>query len=305
MRWKAIFTILSLLVITLFIASACGPGATPTPTSTTSPFPLKLTDSNGKEVTIQRPPQRIVAIDSDSVEILFAMGEGHRIIGTHDFVDYPPETANVERVGSAFALNLEKIVELEPDLVYIFFDRFLPDLENLGLKVLYIESLSSDLPDVMEHFRLWGRITGNMQAAEEEIAKFQARLATVEEKLSEVEQGPRVYHHTIDFWTPGGDTLIGRIYALLKVDFVTQGISGYVQISPEEIVAKDPEVIVTEQSSLQEITGNQALQQISAVKNDRIVVPQRGSLSVAGPRLIEAIEELAELLYPDFSLREG
>ena len=179
-RWKVLIIVFGLIATILFANSACSGAATPThtpvPTPTPSLFPVKLTDANGKEVVIEKPPTRIVSIDSDSVEILFAMGEGHRIIATHDFVDYPPETADIERVGGAFALNLEKIVELEPDLVYIFFDRFVPDMESLGLKVLYIKSLNSNLQDVAEHFRLWGRITGNAQAAEKEVEKFSHAL---------------------------------------------------------------------------------------------------------------------------------
>ena len=308
-----------LLVVLVLFIGACGAEATPTPAPTSTPtiipvpsptsmaslFPLTLTDSNGKEVIIEKPPERIVAFDSDSLEILFAIGEGSRIIGTHEFVDYPPEAANIERVGNAFALNLEKIVELEPDLVYIFFDRFVPDLENLGLKVLYLKSLNNTFQDVMNHFLLWGQITGNIEAAEEQVARFQTKLATLEDKLANVKRGPRVYHHTFDFWTPGGDTLVGRIYELLKADFVTNEISGYIQISPEDIVAKDPEVIVVSQDALDQVLDNAALQRTAAVKNNRVGVPQRGSLSVTGPRLIEAIEELAELLYPDLFLGES
>ena len=233
-----------------------------------------------------------MSIDSDSVEILFAMGEGHRLVATHDFVSYPPETDTMDRVGSAFALNLEKIVELEPDLVYMFFDRFKPELEALGLKVLYIKSLNGDIPEVMEHFRLWGRLTGNQEAAEEQIASFEGRLAPLQRKLEAVEQGPRVYHHTFEFWAPGADTLIGRIYALLHAELITADISGYQQISPEVVVARDPEVIVAGQFSIQEVRDNAALQQTTAVKEGRVVLPVRGSLSVAGPRLIDAIEEL-------------
>ena len=283
-----------LLSLILALAIACSEDPTATP-----PPAVVVTDSNGNDVVFEKPPERIVAYDSDSVEILFAMGEGHRIVGAHDFVDYPPETADIPRVGDAFNVNAEKILELEPDLIYAFYAGTLAELQNLGIKTLYIESLSSNLDDVMEHFRLWGKITGNVQAAEEEVSKFQARLDGLKEKLADVERGPRVYHHTFEFWAAGGDTLVGDIYALLKADLVTKEVSGYKQVSPEEIVVKDPEVIVAPEDAAQQITDNPAFGDVSAVKNGRIVNPQRGSLSVAGPRLIEAIEELAEFLYPN------
>ena len=283
-----------LLSLILALAIACGGESTATPRPS-----VVVTDSNGNDVVFEKPPERIVAYDSDSVEILFAMGEGHRIVGTHDFVEYPPETADIPRVGDAFNVNAEKILELEPDLIYAAFAGTLAGVENLGIKTLYIESLNNTLADVMEHFRLWGTITGNVQAAEAEVAKFQVRLNVLKEKLADVELGPRVYHHTFEFWAAGGDTLVGDIYALLKADLVTKEVSGYVQVSPEEVVVKDPEVIVAPEDAAQEITDNPAFGDVSAVKDGRIVNPQTGSLSVAGPRLIDAIEELAKFLYPN------
>ena len=276
---------------------------TPTPAPTPSPipalFPVAITDSNGNQVTFDAAPQRIIAYDAAAVEILYAIGEADRIAGTHSFVTYPPETEGIPKVGDAFNMDFEQVVAQEPDLVYIFFDRFLPELEELGLKVLYIRSLNHDLAETMEHFRLWGRITGNLDAAEAEVAEIQARVGALQKRLGDVEKGPRVYHHTFDFWAPGGDTLMGAIYDLLKADLVSKEISGYLQISPEEIVVKDPEVIVTSESAAQQITETEALQRTSAARSGRVVIPQRGSFDVAGTRLMDAIEEMAELLYPD------
>ena len=271
---------------------------TPRPTPTPSVFPLTITDSSGNDIVFDKPPEKILAYDSDSVEILFAMGEGHRIAGTHDFVDFPTETKDIPRVGGAFQVNAEKVLELEPDLIYTFYEGSLPDLQNLGIKLLYIKSLNSNLDDVMEHFRLWGKLTDNPEAAEREVAKFQTRLDALKEKLKAVDKGPRVYQHGFDFWAPGGDTLMGNIYQLLKADLVTQQIEGYKQISPEEIVVKDPEVIVAGEFDVEQVTGHEAFQNVTAVTEGRILLP-KGTFTVAGPRLIASIEELAGLLYPD------
>ena len=289
-------------------ANAPAPTSTPTPTAAPAPptpeptsslFPIIITDSNGNDVTFDAPPERIIAFDSAAVEILYALGEQGRIAGTHTFVDYPPETADIPRVGDAFNLDFEQVVAQDPDLVYIFFDRFVPELEGLGLKVLYIKSLSDNLEEAMEHFRLWGRITGNPDAANDQISEIQARIQSIEESLADVEQGPRVYHHGFDFWTPGGNTLMARIYELLKADLVTSDLEDYVQISPEELVLRDPQIIVTSEFNQQQVLDSDALAETTAVKNGAVVLTGRGSLDVAGTRLMDAIEELAELLYPD------
>ncbi|MFQ5933786.1 MAG: ABC transporter substrate-binding protein, partial [Dehalococcoidia bacterium] len=111
--------ILAIFTAVVLIAAACD-DSTPT-AAPTATYPLTIVDGNGDAVTLEAPPLRIVAIDGAAVEVLFAIGEGHRIIGTHDFVSYPPETADIAKVGGAFALDFEKIAALEPDLIYIFF----------------------------------------------------------------------------------------------------------------------------------------------------------------------------------------
>ena len=273
--------------------------STPAPTATPSPFPLTIVDSSGNEVVLEEPPERMIVYDGAAVEILFAIGEGHRIIGTHGFVSYPPETEDIPKLGGAFDVNLEQTVALEPDLFYIFYDRFNADLQAVGVKVLYIESLNNNVQETLDHFRLWGTITGKVDAAEQEIAKVQARLDALAAVLEGVEQGPRLYHHGFDFqFVAGGDTLMGDIYAFLKADLISKELSGYKPFSPEDVVASDPEVIVASAFDLDFVTEHPALQGTTAIMNGRVVVPSRGSLDVAGTRLIDAIEELAELLYP-------
>lgn len=270
---------------------------TPAPTPTPSLFPLTITDSNGKDFVFDAPPERIIVYDGAAVDILFAIGQGHRVAGTHDFVTYPPETADVPRVGSAFTINTEAIIDLEPDLIYTFFASSVEALEATGVPVLLIDSLGNNLEDFIEHFRLWGRLTDSVEEAEVLAADIEARLEALSETLKAVETPPRLYSHGFDFWTPGGDTLFGDIFELLRVDLITNDQSGWAQLSPEQILEKDPEIIVTDESGAQQLAENSAFDDVSAVKNGRIIFPEM-SFSIAGTTLVPAIEEMAALLHP-------
>ena len=286
----------------LIMGIACGGDPTPTPTPTPpapGSYPLVITDSSGQEVIFEKPPERIVAYESAAVETLYAMGEGTRIVGTHDFVGHPPEALDIPRVGGAFQINREKIVELEPDLIHTFYSGSLPDLENLGATVLYLE-LPENLEGIAEQMRMWGRITGNTEAAEKVAADFESGLKYLEDRIASVEEGPRVFHDDSEFFTRGPDTLLGRVYTLLNAQNIAEG--GYGQLSPEVIVDKDPEVIITTfPDGLQAIKDNPALQGVSAVKEGRLYAIDAGvfSISVPGPRFVEAMEELARLIHPD------
>ena len=290
------------------LALACGesvpaPSPTPSPSPTVVPspipslFPLTVTDSNGNELRFEVPPERIVAFDSAVLETLFAIGEGHRVVGTHSFASYPPEAADIPRVGDAFNMNIEATLALEPDLVFIFFDRFLADLERAGLRVLYIKSLENEFTRIADNTRLWGRIVGKPLAGEAVAADFEERLARIVDALSQVEAGPSVFQDNGEFWTPGPDTLAGEVFDLLKLQNIAGDVSGYAQLSPEVLVESDPELIIATFGDV--ISGNPAFQDVRAVKEGRILVPRSDSLSVASPRFIEGIEELAAWVYPD------
>ena len=284
-----------------------GPSPTPIPapprpaTPTPSHYPLTITDSNGDEVVFEEAPSKIVALDSAVVEFLFAMGEGDRLVATHDFLSYPPEAVDLPRVGSAFQVNAERILELDPDLITVFFASAVDAVSGLGIPVLYIET-PADLAGIPEQIRMWGAIVDNPEAAGRVIEKFDSRLGAILDKLADVEEGPRVFHDDSLFYTSGPDTFVGNAYTLLKAQNIANDLPApYGQLSPEVIVERDPEVIVATFSNIpQEYLDNPAFENVSAVKNNRIpVVEPDGVLSVAGTRFLEGVEWLAEALYPD------
>ena len=280
------------------------PAPTPQPTATAAPtptprlLPLLITDSNGSQVIFGESPERIIAYDSAMVEILFALGEDDRIVGAHDFVSYPPETAEIPKVGSSFAINSEKIVELEPDLIYTFYGSSVPDLENLGATVLYLET-PTDLEGISRQIRMWGRITQNTERAEEVTIAFEKRVEALKTKLASVAAGPRVFHDDSLFFTRGPGTLVGKVYSLLKAQNIAHDISLYGQLTPEVIVERDPEVIITTfPTRPQEFLDDPAFQNVTAIKDGRVYAVNADLISVAGPRFVEAIEEIARLIHP-------
>lgn len=280
------------------------PASAPTPIPTATPrpasFPLQIVGSDGVAVTLASSPDRIVAVDSAAVEILFALGHGRRVAATHTFVDYPPETAAVPRVGNAFALNLEQIAALNPDLVYTFFDRFVPELRKLGVPVLYLKPPST-FEEAAEHMRMWGRITGDPEGGERLASGFEASLEDIRGRVGTPVTRPRVYQDVApNLWTLGAGSLADEVFRVLRAENVFADISGAGQVSAEEIIARAPEVIVSvypDGAAAWRVAGPFAA--LPAVKADRICEVDGAKLSVAGTRLVEGVLEVAECLYPD------
>ena len=277
------------------------PGETPSEIllSDTSPelFPLTVFDSNGGKIVFEEPPSRIIAMDSSVVEILYAMGEEHRLAGTHDFVSYPPESSMIPRVGDAFNLNLEALLELDPDLVFLFSPGAIPDLERLGIKTLYINDLQQDLKGIPKSIRLWGSIVGNPQASSRLASEFEGKIAEIESKIEEVTSKQSVFQDEGELWTPGPGTLIGSVFSLLRLTNIAFDISGYAQLSPEIIVERNPDIIISSYGD--RISTNPAFSEVNAVKSNRVFVPRGDILSVPGPRYASGVEELASWIYPE------
>lgn len=263
-------------------------------------FPLVVESENGDTLILEAPPKRIVALDSGAVEILFALGAGQRVVATHRFVSYPPEVEQIEKVGDSFRLDFEKIASLEPDLIYIFFARYVPDLKRLRFPVLYLQHPKT-LKAVSERMLLWGKIVNKSAAAETLVRDFQQKIDRVRKKLSTIEKGPRIFHYVApELWTMGSGTLTHEIYTLLKAENVFADLSGAQQVGPEAIIARNPEVIISfSRHGLEFLRSHPALRQLEAVRTGKVFSVERATLSIAGPRLPEAIERVARILYPE------
>ena len=262
-------------------------------------FPYTVTDSAGNDIGFTQAPERIVVYDAGAVETLFAIGEGHRIVATHSFVTYPPEVDQITKVGDAFNLNIEQVIELKPDLVYVFSETFVPQLTNAGLKVLYIKTVEHNFRSTTDMIKMWGQITGNIESANQLVKSFNEKINTIESKLEEINSKSQlnILQDLGKFWVPGADTLMGEVFDLLNVKNVAADISGYGQISPELIISRDPDIVITVDTNMW--LSDNRFANVSAVKKARVYQSPSDKLSVAGPRFVDGIEELAILIYPE------
>ena len=260
-------------------------------------YPFELIDSSGETIQFTESPNRIVAFDSAALETIFELGEGEKIVGTHDFVAYPPEAEKITRVGGAFNMNIEAIIGLNPDLVFIFSDQNLNDLRNAGLKVLYIESLNNDFTKISDEIKMWGRILDAELKAEDIIFDFENRLKNIEKAVENINIKQSIFQDVGGLWTPGPNTLVGEVFDLLNSNNIAYDVDGYVQISREIIVDRNPDIIIT--LDIESITKDPAFNDINAVLNNRVYSLSSDALSIGGPRFIEGIEELAQLIYSE------
>lgn len=293
---------LRLLAILLLVLSACtaAPAARPaaivSSTPAAGPFPVTITDFQGKLVTIAKRPERIVSIGPSNTEFLFALGAGDRVVAVDDFSDVPAEAKSREKVGGVKP-NVEKIVSLKPDLVVSvkISDGSLERIAGQGIRILVVDPQGTG--DVTRTAVLLGQAVGSDGNS---LAKsIQDGLDGVKTRAQGVKK-KRVFHE-IDasdpnkLFTAGPGSFVGDLIELAGgINIAARASSPFPQLSPEEIVRADPEVIVLGDAgygvTVEQVAARPGWSAIIAVKNRRIVGVDTNLVHRPGPRLAQAAE---------------
>jgi len=130
-------------------------------------------------------------------------------------------------------------------------------------------------------------------------------IDAITDRLVDVVEGPRVYHELDNtFFTVAPDSFVGDFYNLLEAQNIAEGATtAYPQLTQEEVLARDPEVIILADGDAGEspetVKARPGWGAISAVKNDRVYVVDPDIISRPSPRVVEGLEELARFLYPE------
>ena len=308
-RFPLLGTLLILSVTLALALAACGgdeqPAAVPEPTAPAADFPLTVTGSDGRELTVPEAPQRIVSLSAAATEVLYAVGAGPQVVATDNYSDYPEEAQDTAKLD-AYQPNVEAIVAVEADLIILAHDQdnIVEALDRLGENALLLE-VPDSIDGVMEQVRLLARVTGHAEAGERLAGDMGDRIEAVTAKLSDIEEGPRIYHELDNtFFTAAPGSFVGGFYGLLKAPNIAEGApTAYPQLTQEEILDRDPEVIILANADAGEspetVGARPGWGVISAVKNDRIHAIDADILSRPGPRVVEGLEQLAGLLYPE------
>ena len=179
-------------------------------------YPYTFTDSRGKELIIDEEPQRIISVGPSITEFIYALGKENRLIARSDYCDYPQEVARVESIGLLTEPNIERIIELNPDVVIAsahFQDDLGKKLDDLGVKVIILYD-AEDFSGVYQLIDTLGNILNASEKATELVGEMKAKIAEIQEKVEE-EESPTIYY-VVGFgqygdYTATGDTFVGTM----------------------------------------------------------------------------------------------
>ena len=208
---------------------------------------IVVNDDHGNRVVLAKPADRVVALAPHIVELIFAAGSGHTLVGAVSFSDYPEEAKQIPRVGNYKVYSEEAILRLKPDVVLALYsasgDQHLQNIKRFGIPVYFSEPRK--LEDIGSAIARIGKLTGSTVAVQAQL-KFERRLASLRQQYANVEPMSVFYQvWNQPLQTINGEHLISDVIRLCGGRNVFSEASVLApKISVESVLRSDPQVIV-------------------------------------------------------------
>ena len=295
--------IIATVLFALALLSGCS-----TPVSQQPNVPTRTTtDDLGRQVRLPEHVTRAISLAPSITESIFAAGAGDRLVGVTTYCNYPAETASIEKIGDTLNPNIEKIIALKPDVVFVStasqLEAFTQTLERQGVSVFV--SNPKNLQDVFQSILGFGDLFGTREIAEETVRKLDGRrqlathIASFIEPRAERTRLTRVFIQISKepLFTIGKDSFLTDVLKLAYGESTTKDVpTAYPMLSKETALALDPEAIILSDSEDNQ-APNDVFKNSPAVKNGRVYKINADIISRPGPRLVDAIEQIAGFLH--------
>jgi iron complex transport system substrate-binding protein len=204
---------------------------------------------------MSRLPQRIVCLTTETVEVLYALGEQDRIVGISGYTVRPPEARKEKPKVFAFTSgDIDKILAVQPDLVLTFSDLqgdIARDLIKAGVPVYAFNTRSVE--DILGMVETVGRLVGAEDKALAIVAQLEAQIAEARThataRLARTGRRPRVYFEEWDEPLISGIRWASELIEIAGGEdiFAEQARSPLARDRrpiPEAVIAAAPEIII-------------------------------------------------------------
>jgi iron complex transport system substrate-binding protein len=262
---------------------------------------VSVVDDAKRTVTLSAPARRIVSLAPHATEMLFAAGAGAYIVGVTEFSDYPPEAGRIQSVGSGVSLDLERILQLKPDLVVGWNNgnaaAQLAKLEPLGVPVYKSEPY--DFATIASSLERLSRLSGTDATGQAAAQAFRTRL----KKLQDTYQERRPVTVFYQIWrsplmTLNGSHLVSSALRLCGGENIFGKLPQLAPTVSEEAVLKaDPEAIVASSGEQDDVFAPwRRFPNLKAVARGNLLSVDGNLINRAGPRILDGTEDLCRKL---------
>ena len=271
-----------------------------------------ITDREGNEVLIPSKIDRIVSTAPSNTEVLVELGLSDKIVAVDKYS--PTDTLNSDVTIINFRdPDAEALIALNPDIIIASGHNKVGDedpfklLKEAGIAVVYIPSATS-LQGILDDILFIGNVTNRKTEANAVISDLQRQFDDIKTIANTITNKLDVYFEIGDYsgklYTFGSETFLNEVVTLVGGNNIYSGETSWISVSSEDIITKNPDVIITNQNYNEEIISNiksrDGFETINAVINNKVFVVNGNKTSRGSNMIIEGIKEVAEALYPDY-----
>lgn len=258
-------------------------------------------DSYGREVVLEKEPQRIVSLSPAITEALYLLGADDKLAGVSDFCEYPPEAAKIPKVGGMRNINMEVLLSLHPDVVLIGSIVSAEDvrkIENMHIPVVAVRE-EEKLDGMADMIDVLGAIANRRQEAAALSRQWRGKLARLRAGSANAVDRKSVYY-VVGFGDGGDFTApasshIHDIITLAGGRNVGEGLAGW-NVSREFLFRADPDIIVIRSEDLHAFCTRHPYTELTAVRQNRVYPIESGTIDIVSPRNLAAVDTIRALL---------
>lgn len=274
-----------------------------------------VTDMTGREITFEKPVEKAVALTASDCEIIFALGAEEVLVGRGEYCDYPPEVTDIPSVQSGYDTNIEQIIALEPEVLFMATmaqtQEQVEQLEKAGIKV--VVSDAQDIAGTYTAIAMIGQILGKNEEAEQIIDAMKNAFEEIAENKLDGEK--TIYFEVSPLqwglYTAGTGTFMNEVAEMMGLKNCFADVSGWAPISEEQVLERNPDYILTitmyfgeGPTPEEEITSRPGWENVTAVKNGDILNLVNNELSRPAPRLVEGAQMLYDFVVESLAAQE-
>jgi iron complex transport system substrate-binding protein len=293
--------LLTALVLALVVAvTGCGERSEPVD-ALEQPYPVKVEGAGDRPTVLKAPPERIVALDPGSAELLLALGMEQELVGVPPGVRGAPRSEEVSEPSGQ--IDVEAVARLEPDLIVATPASDLVDVslaQRESGAAVYVQP-SSSVDDVERAVLELGFLAGEPVRARRLVARLRAAVARVERKLAGVPTAT-VFVDTGFLTTISGRSLLGDLLDRAHAESVAGETPGGEPFDVRRLVRLDPDVYLTTSDSrvtLRSLRADPQTARLTAIREGRFTVLPGNLVLRPGPRVGKALARVAQAVHPD------
>jgi iron complex transport system substrate-binding protein len=272
------------------------------------PYPVTVQGVGEQPAVLQGKPERIVALDPGSAELVIALGARDRLVGIPGGVKQGPgprmaSPEAVQVVSPNLAVRVDEVAALEPDLLVATSLTDQLDLARAQRETgaaVYVQP-SSSIADLLRATLELGFLVGQPVEARAVASRIRSEVAAVEERVADSPM-TATFVDTGFFVTVPLRSLLGDFVARARGESVTGDTPGAEPIPVSRLRRLDPEVYLATSNSgvnLRSLRRDPRTAELTAVENARVVVLPSDLVQHPGPYVAQALERVARALHPD------